>query len=45
MNIREGKGIVEYLEKRNILKQDKEAKKQFLKGNFKVIDSKPQKPK
>lgn len=45
MEIREGKGVIEYLEKRNILKQYQEAKKQFILGNFKVIDAKPRKPK
>lgn len=45
MKIREGKGVVDYLKKRNLLKQYREVKKQFELGNFKVIDAKPRKPK
>ena len=45
MKLREGKGVVKYLEKRNILKQYKIAKKYFESDNFKIVDAKPRKPK
>jgi len=45
MKLREGKGVVKYLEKRNILKQYKIAKEFFESDNFKIVDAKPRKPK
>ncbi len=45
MKIREGKGVVKYLQRRNILKQYKIAKKHFEKNHFKIIDDKLRKPK
>ena len=45
MQLREGKGVLEYLKKRNLLKQYKSAKAYFEADNFKIIDTKPRKPK
>jgi len=45
MKLKEGKGVAQYLQKRNLVKAYQEAKAHFENDDFRIIDAKPRKPK